>query len=419
MHRDREPNLRLLREPAVRANLLSIIGGLAASLQGRFRFAQLFSADASLSALLMVLILAASPVSALPSRLTEEPVSSPDKAHRASVEWEDVGYMGLLRMRVFDRTGNPKSIVEVPQLKPEPISLIWLNNDWVGSETFVGERGGGFFYVNAPEGRGFLLEILEPRPNADWLFTLTSSEAQSSRPITMLSRGTSSLFPIVMREAPRSQSEYLSVPFVEQLANSLNAYREFRRVNKVQSIDALTGADIRPGRGAIFLARVDDHSEVIYFPLSPATTSEVLARVQRHTVTPEAQKQIDSAERSELRVRWLEGDEFEIDLQPLAGGPNTTSGTVLMRGRFPGASDVPPDAETTATAAPEGEKQTPTPRPTSRAEDAKAARTPERAQATPRQPTKSPAASDAVKKTPTPRPASTGPRRTAGDLKRP
>lgn len=277
---------------------------------------------------------------ALPQRLTPNPVPSPDKSLQASIEWEDVGYIGLLRIIIYDAKGQITRKVEMPEISPEPISLVWVNNEWVGSESFVGEHGGGFFYVNATNGRGYLLEIVEPRPGTDWVFTVTSNSAISTATVSNISRGQSSLFPILLRDAPRSQTDYMNPAFVTRFAHAVDVYNEFRRVNKIHEIDLISDADIRPELGAIFLGSVDDVPQVIYFPAGAPVPEALLSKVQRQKLPDDMAAKLASPDAPDVAVRWLEGGEYVLEQKP-AGEKANTSGTILLKSRFENVSDTP------------------------------------------------------------------------------
>ena len=283
---------------------------------------------------------------AVPQRLTSEPVASPDKTRRASVEWEDVGYLGLLRMIIYNRAGEVQRNVELPQSSPEPNSLVWISNEWVGSESFIGERGGGFFFVHAPSGRGYLLEVFEPRPDADWIFTMRSTDRTSSAPVNTVSRGQTSLFPILLRDLPRTQSDYLSANFVDRFTHAVDVYNDFRRANKIHDIELRSAADIRPETGGIVLADVDRVPEIIYFPAGAATPEEMLTRVRRQALPEPLAKLLSDSKAPQVRIKWLGGGEFVVES---TGQIQSGTTSTLHRGKFENVADAPYVAPTPAT----------------------------------------------------------------------
>lgn len=314
-----------------------------------------------------MLVLMAGFACAAPKRFQERALLSPDKQHAANVEWEDVGFVGIIRMKIYDGTGRLQRVAEVPEIDPEPANLVWINNEWVASESFLGERAGGFFYVHAPTGKGYLIEIVEPRPGAHWIFTIASNDAISSAAVANVSRQKTSIFPILLRNVPDSEMGFFAADFVRELTAAVDTYNEFRKQNGVTRIDLLSDSDIRDNLGGIVVAGIDGRAEVIYFPAGARTPQEMLSRVRRQVLPEDVQEMLKQPDAPELRPRWLEGGEYVVESTtvPLGMDPLATSTTVLLRSKFDGVSDKPyvrgedeaVAAETTETATAAGDKK--------------------------------------------------------------
>lgn len=279
---------------------------------------------------------------ARPKKLESGAVTSPDSSMRAEAEWEDVGYVGLLRVRIFDKAGKELRAIEVPEINPQPISLAWIDNEWTACESYIGPNGAGFFYAHVPTGRGYLVEIVQPRPGADWIFTAGSNYPASRAFINSITRGHNSLFPIMLRNAPERQTDYFKPEFCRALAAAVDAYNEYRRASSVREIDLLSDADIRPELGAVCVADVNEKPEVIYFPVGAGSPQEMFSRLKRQPLPPEVEKKLDESGAPEPRVRWLANGEYVVQAAPETDAAGTTTpGVEFYRGKFENVSDTP------------------------------------------------------------------------------
>jgi hypothetical protein len=309
-------------------------------------------------AMAAAMLLALAPCSHLvakPQTLADKPIDSPTGEFWVNLEWEDVGFIGILRMKVFGRSGELLRTIEVPEISPDPANLSWIDNEWVGCESYLGTNGSGFFYVHAPSGRGYLVEIVASRPREDWVFSVATSDPLSSAAISTISRGRSSLFPILLRNAPENEAEYFMPDFCRQLSVAADAYNDFRRRNHIVEIEFLSDADIRSDLGAVCVASVDDHMEVLYFPAGAPTPQDMLSRAKRQRLPSSVGQLLDAPNAPEPTVRWLQGGEYVVEGAPADGNPTTTSPAtmVLARGKFEGVTDVPMPTPTPPPAAKE------------------------------------------------------------------
>ncbi len=302
---------------------------------------------ATLLALLVALaVLGASTARSAPRQLLSDGVRSPDGTYSANVEWDDAGFIGLLKMRILGRDGVTRRLVQVPEINPSPANLMWLDNEWVACDSFIGDNGSGFFYVHAPTGRGYLIEIVAPKIEGDWVFAVASTDSPSTGSIGNISRGRSSLFPIQLREVPLSEKEYFTADFCRRVVDAVDAYNAFRRSQKFRQMDILSAADIRPELGAIFLAQVDGRAEAVYFPAGAATPSEMFARVRRVPLPEPIQVLADKPGGADLRVRWEIGGGFLVESVPAPDSGETGPPRALARGKLEGISDKPVPQET-------------------------------------------------------------------------
>lgn len=303
--------------------------------------------------LLLFFTLTGPELQAKPLVLEKTPVASPKRQYYANVEWEDVGFIGILRMKIWDQSGHPLRMVELPEINPEPANLLWIDQEWIACESFIGNNGSGFFYVHAPTGRGYLLEIVQPRPNADWLFTVSTNDSVSSEAIPNVSRAHSSLFPVVLRDAPDREVDYFTPAFARSLSEAADAFNEFRRQRRFTEFDLLSDADINPQYGGIVIASVDDFPLVVYFPVDPQMSArQVLQHVRSQPLSEQARKVLEAPDAPEPHVRWLKDGEFVVEASSSdtsTTSPETTA-SVLMSGRFDPEGGTTSSATTTSSA---------------------------------------------------------------------
>lgn len=309
-----------------------------------FRFSKTGFADPKRYARLAVcclLAVLASTCLGTPKVLKKEPLRSPNGAWAANVEWEDLGFVGLLRTKIYDAAGKLLRSAELPQVDPSPARLIWVDDNWVACESFLGEKTGSFFYTNAPTGKGYLVEIFEPTPDSTWVFTMASNDPISSEPIANVSRGQRSLFPVLLADVPQSEGDFYTPEFISRLVTSIETYNEFRRRNNITRIDLMSDADVRPGLGGVVVASIDGRPQVVYFPTEVSSPRDLLSRVHRQILPDDVAKLLKSPGAPHPRVRWLQGSDYVVE--GLQSDPSTsgTTTSVLARSHFEGLTITP------------------------------------------------------------------------------
>jgi hypothetical protein len=281
---------------------------------------------------------------AAPQALLPQPLLSPDKALAANVEWDPAGFIGVMRMRVYNPDGKLLRTAEIREINPSPANLVWIDSEWVACDSFIGDRGSGFFYVHAPTGRGYLLEVAVPKPGADWVVSVASTDPVSSDSVPTISRGRSSVFPVLLRTLPDGAGDYFTPEFRQKLTESVDAFTAWRRDKRFRTLDLVSDADIRPELGALVIVRLDGRAEVIYFPAGADFPADMLARARRVPLPDELQRALNADPPPQVRVRWREGPEFLVET--VAADPRTTgSGRVLAQGRLEGVADKPVPAD--------------------------------------------------------------------------
>ncbi len=281
---------------------------------------------------------------AAPQLLQKDPVRSPDRKFAANVEWDDVGFIGLLRMIITRPDGGPLFSVELPEINPSPANLAWINNDWVACESFLGDKGSAFFYVHIPTRRGYLVEIIAPRPDADWVVNFATNDAVSTAAIHTISRQRSSLFPILLRGLPTEGADYYLTDFCESLRDTVDAYSNFRKRENFRELEFLSAAYYRTSVGAVVLATLDERPHVVYFPIATTAPKEMLSRVKRHPLPTEVEDAFAQIGAPAPRVRWVsDSGEYEI----YGTNDDGQSTGPVTRGRFENVqdNDFVPDAE--------------------------------------------------------------------------
>ncbi|MCX7717785.1 MAG: hypothetical protein N2111_05185 [Candidatus Sumerlaeaceae bacterium] len=297
---------------------------------------------AAVGALALIgLFLAESTAIARANVLREAPVPSPDKAHAANVEWEDVGFLGVIRMVIGGRDGKPAFHVEVPEVNPQPASLQWLDNDWVACASFLGPKAGAFFYVHVPSRRGYLIEIFESSSGNMWQFGFATNDDLSSATIATYSSGRDSVFPIVLRDPPETEAEYFTVQFAARLRAAIEPYLAFRRKHGFRELDLLCEPAVKPEWGAVVAVALDGKPELIWFPAGATSTDDLLARVKRQAI-PRDQAVLltpESGAAPVIRAQWLpKQGEYRIEVEPPASSRRKR---LVLEGRFEGVQDRP------------------------------------------------------------------------------
>ncbi len=277
---------------------------------------------------------------AAPQMLLESPLESPEGNHAANVEWDAAGFIGRIRMKVYPPRSNTASVTaELPQIKPAPANLTWINEDWFACESFVAEDGAAFCYMSVPRQRAYLIEIFAPKEQQDWVISYTTNDSISSDTIQTVSQGHSSLFPILLRELPREGLPYLSPDFAVLLSDGIESFTEWRKKENFREIKHMSPIAEKPELGRLIVATVDDHAEIIYFPGGTTTTREMLALTKRQALPDNIQQRIAGVDPPDLVPEWTDDSgAFRI----LATWPDRpTSTTEVLTGRFEGISDSP------------------------------------------------------------------------------
>jgi hypothetical protein len=287
-------------------------------------------------------------IAAAPKSVEEVPVPSPTGDYSVSLEWEDVGFIGILRMKVLDG-GRLKHVVEMPEIDPQPGNLHWIDDEWAACESYLGPQASGFFYVHAPTGRGYLIEIRVTRAESDWEFSFSSNDRISSQTIDTVSIGHTSLFPVLVRDVPDAEVEFFSVSFCTKVSEAMTAFCDFRVKEGFRDMEILSDADIRQNLGALVMARVDGRYEVLYFPVNASSPREMLAKTRRQPVAKEAAAILEQPGAAEPVVRWTTTDgQYVVGLKssPASASAKPDSGRILAEGRFQGVSDTAPQGPT-------------------------------------------------------------------------
>ena len=278
-------------------------------------------------------------VEAAPRTLLPEPKPSPNGALAANVQWDEAGFVGLLSMRIFNNTGKLLRSVDVPEINPSPANLLWLDDEWVACDSFIGHNGSGFYYVHAPTGKGYLLEIVAPDPRTDWIFTAASSDSVSSASIANISRGRTSLFPILLRTVPDNEAGFFMADFVREVAVSIETYNAYRKQRGITRIEILSDADIETSHGAIFVAQVDGRAEVIYFPAGAESAVDMFNRVKRYPLPANIQSLLKESPPPDLRVKWRGEGKFIVQSFAATQDGLTSSPKTVAQGRLENISD--------------------------------------------------------------------------------
>jgi len=288
----------------------------------------------------LVLALATCTVTSIaaPQTLLTTPLESPDGKLAANVQWDAVGFIGRIRMLVYGQSEAPAVSVELPQIKPAPANLSWISDEWVACESFVAENAASFCYLDVPRKRAYMVEIFAPEEDKDWIISYTTNDSVSSDSIATLSRGQSSLFPILFRDLPNSGLDYLSPDFAYLLSDAVDSFVDWRKKQKFSTLKFLSPVAERPNLGRLIVAAVDNRAEIIYFPQGTTSTREMLALTQRQPLPESAQKIINGINPPELSIEWT-SDRGDFHVLARREDHATTSSELVV-GRFEGVSDT-------------------------------------------------------------------------------
>ncbi|MCX7625233.1 MAG: hypothetical protein N2Z21_03360 [Candidatus Sumerlaeaceae bacterium] len=269
-------------------------------------------------------------------QLMPQPEPSPNGEYAANVEWESLGQVGALRMVVYAKDKRLRGTVEVPQVRPDPADLTWLNERWVMCESFLGERASGFFYVDAKELRGYLLEIFAVRSSGAWDFDVTYADRETSMSVSAISSGRSCLFPIVLGPLPETEDAYFTLEFCERFAAAVHACLDWKRKQNIESLDFIGEPALRPGIGGLSACFVGKEPAVIWFPLSSLSCTEVLNSCRIIRLDPSLRAEF-SAHREQIRTVWLREEKpqswrFAIKLASSTEGKSDKPESTLYEG---------------------------------------------------------------------------------------
>lgn len=276
-------------------------------------------------------------VSAAPQLLLPEPLPSADNKHAANVEWDTAGFIGRIRFLIYTNSEKPSAVVELPQIKPTPANLVWITDDWVACESFVAESGAAFVYMNVARNRAYMLEIFAPEDDGDWMISYTTNDDVSSSSIQTISKGHSSLFPILLRDLPQTGLAYLTPDFPFLLGDAVDSFVDWRAKQGFKELKAISEVARDPSLGQLVIADVDSKAEIVYFPQGTTTTREMLALTQRKPLPDTVQKLINGLDPPRLVVEWTDTTgSFHVMAQR---DDDASSGTELVAGKFEGVTD--------------------------------------------------------------------------------
>lgn len=277
-------------------------------------------------------------------RLLRDNVLSPNRQWSANLEWEDIGFLGILRMKLERADGRTTAAIELPALRPQPSGLQWIGNDWVGCESFIGERAAGFFFVHIPGKRGYLLDIVESEYDQRWIFSFASNDEVSSATIPAASSGRRSLFPVVLDELPADSTGFFTEDFCRRLAQSLDEFHAWRRSSGVSTLELLTEAAVSATSEGLVLAQRDGDFQLVRFSTATTGTAEMLDAAEWQSL-PTAAAGLVGATSGTLHIDYSAPPEFRISVTDSDSGDQR----VLLSGRLtPGALRIDDDARAEA-----------------------------------------------------------------------
>lgn len=275
------------------------------------------------------------------SQLLEETAKpSPEKSLSANVEWDDVGFLGRIGMTIYDPEGNPKFKTMLPQIKPSPANLTWINEDWVVCESILGEKGSAFYYTHIPSKKAYLIEIFAPEKSQSWMINFSSTHHETTRTLPVLTNGRNALFPILLRELPEDGIDYFTPEFALLLEDAVNSFNDWAKKNKLIKFDFLPVQDYHQDIGSIMLTLWDDKPAVTYFPGGTTTTREMLAESQIHFLPKEISGAIKTWELNNVSLKWKgTTGEFVLAADEKFSS-NSVAAKPFYQGSFDGVSDT-------------------------------------------------------------------------------
>ncbi|MGC8739885.1 MAG: hypothetical protein ACP5QZ_12690 [Candidatus Sumerlaeaceae bacterium] len=274
-------------------------------------------------------------------QLLPKPERSPDGKLGANVEWETLGQVGVLRIKIFDANDRVVGSIEVPQVRPDPADLTWLDQRWVMCESFLGERASGFYYVDALSMRGYLLEIYALQGKPNWDFDVTYADRETSFSVSNVSIGRTCLFPVVLGALPVQEDQYFRLEFCQRFVAAVDAYRLWLREEKWRTFDVFGEAAIRSGTGGLALCSHDGQLALVYFSLRAEEPLKILKAARLLPLPAELAAKLAS-DKTNVVVAWEENGRFTVRRRT-AGDLLTTGSreSVLYSGTVEGATDVP------------------------------------------------------------------------------
>lgn len=277
-------------------------------------------------------------------RLLTVPEASPSGKMSANVEWESLGQVGVVRVLLYEGADKLVGKVEVPQVRPNPGELRWIDDAWVVCESFLGDRASGFLYVEAKSRRAYLLEIYAFQVGAPWHFDVAYQDAQTSLAVSCASAGRACFFPIHLREAPLGEEDYFTAEFRRRFTSAVDEFLAWKRTQGIRSLEIVGSPAIRSGVGGLAICLIDGRPELVYFPLYAASTADMLARVRRLNLDGAVSRAVLTTSRN-LRVTWETTGTYAIRMVPARQDASTTGirqgQEWVLQGTIPRAGEPP------------------------------------------------------------------------------
>lgn len=172
------------------------------------------------------------------------PVLSPDARHSVTVEWavpvatgDGVDFSGRMQVRVRDvgGTATRQRLIEAPQVRSVQTPQ-WLDNRWAAFTYNIQKNFNGMVFLDAASGSALQLEMIAPvrrmggtgRMEAE-LTSLDVIEHDTTGSVLYrnITRGRSSVFPLVLSALPPFEGRPFSRAFLQELRGAVAAYRNW------------------------------------------------------------------------------------------------------------------------------------------------------------------------------------------------
>ncbi len=272
--------------------------------------------------------------------LLSTPLLSPDAKYAANVEWQTLSQVGLLRMRLYTKDLRLLASIEVPQVRPNPADLTWLDSRWVMCESFLGERASAFYYVDAERRRGYLLEIYALRKEGPWTFDVAYTDPMTSFTVNNASVGRMCLFPIILGAAPLDEESYFTLEFCQKFAQAVDAFRDWKKSQRWKRFDVIGETAVRVGTGGLALCLRDGQPCLVYFRLGSRTPQECLQSSQLINLPTEV-REVLLNDADKAVVAWGVGTSFRVGVRAGAHKNNAKPELrILYEGTIAGATDT-------------------------------------------------------------------------------